>query len=105
MSDSDRYLSDALNRIRNLLREKSLDDMSVLLKISFLLRNLDTNRMNAEHAASWTIQDKSEKEIDKQKRVEDFAKELGYGRGFKHGLLIGFAVCAVIVLIIKLTHT
>jgi hypothetical protein len=78
--------------------------MSILLKISFLLRNLDTNFMNPEHASRWTIQGKSEKERDKQRRVEDLAKELGYGRGFKHGLLIGLAVCAVVVLIIKLRH-
>jgi hypothetical protein len=105
MSDSDRYLNGALDRIRTLLKEKSKDDMSVLLKISFLLRNLDTNRMNPEHASSWTIQDKSEKERDKQRRVEGLAKELGYGRGFKHGVLIGVAVCAVLVLIIKLRHS
>jgi len=99
MQDSRRYqtASEVLDSIRAQLREKSSDDMTLLLKIFAGLKSLDTNRMSPRDAARWLIQEQTKKEA----RFEEFVTQMGFNKGFWQGFLFGFAICACLGLAMR----
>jgi hypothetical protein len=99
MQDSGRYqtASEVLDGIRAQLREKSHDEMALLLKLFGDLKTLDTNRMSPSDASRWLIQEQTNKE----KRLEQFVSQIGFNRGFGRGFLVGFGICAFLALIMR----
>jgi hypothetical protein len=96
MQDSIRYqpASEILDRIRSQLKEKPQDDMVLLLKIFRELKTIDVSRLSPYDASRWLIQEQTPKE----RKLEQFIRQIGFNHGFGRGFLVGFAVCAFLAL-------
>jgi len=93
-----RYISagEVLDNIREQIKEKPQDDMTLLLKIFKDLKSLDTNKMSPRDASRWMIQE----EMKQEKRIAELATKMGFNRGLKSGFFIGFILCAFIAALI-----
>ena len=93
-----RYSSarEVLDRIREQIKEKSQDDMTLLLRIFKDLKSLDTNNMSPRDASRWMVQEETKQE----KRIIELATQMGFNRGIKSGFFIGFILCAFIATLI-----
>ena len=100
MSNTDlrRYSSagEVLDRIREQIKEKPQDDMTLLLKIFKDLKNLDTNSMSPRDASRWVIQEETKQE----KRITELATQMGFNRGMKSDFFIGCILCAFMAALI-----
>jgi hypothetical protein len=83
---------EVLDSIREQLKEESLDDMTLLLKIFKDLKTLDTNKLSPREASRWMIQ----KETKQEKRIIELATQVGFNSGFAAGLFGGFILCVFI---------
>src|ERR1700688_1186456 len=96
MSDTNprryRTAGDVLNGLREQLRERTHDDMTLLLKIFKDLKTLDTNKMSPHDAAHWMIQEETKQE----KRITELATQAGFNRGLVAGLFGGIILCIFI---------
>ena len=93
-----RYSSagEVLDRIREQIKEKPQDDMTLLLQIFKDMKSLDTKNMSPRDASRWMIQEETKQE----KRITELADQMGFNRGIKSGFFIGFILCAFIAVLI-----
>ena len=100
MSNTEQYryssAGEVLDRIREQIKEKPQDEMTLLLKIFKDLKNLDANNMSPREASLWMVHEETKQE----KRITELATQIGFNRGIKSGFFIGFILCAFLATLI-----